>query len=115
MIGWETYGSPSVCMGLPPSLSVVLRNSLSQAAVLEDALDGIQDSPMLSTDMNNAQHLSPTKSGAAGGGGHSAHGSSDGNVRRLESLRELLSVALNRRPDLPLGLCVKSEFIDFFE
>lgn len=60
--------------------------------------------------MGNAQQLSPTKTGAGGDGAQSTFdGIGDGNVRRLESLRELLSVALDRRPDLPLGLCVKSE------
>lgn len=70
---------------------------------------------MLSSDTgNNAQQqqheLSLGKSGAgAAGGGLSGDGGSDGNVRRLESLRELLSAALDRKPDLPLALCVKSE------
>lgn len=77
---------------------------------MEDALDGIQDAPTLSTNVGNTQHLSPTKTGVGGDGGQFASdGVGDGNMRRLESLRELLSVALDRRPDLPLGLCVKSE------
>lgn len=71
--------------------------------MLEDVLDGVQDSPMLSTDNSQA---SP---GAGRGGG--ASGDGDGSVRRLESLRELLAAALYRRPDLPLALCVKSELV----
>lgn len=74
-----------------------------KAAVLEDALDGVEDSPMLSTESSRA---SPSNSG---GGGASGDGGSDRGVQRLESLRELLAAALYHRPDLPLGLCVKSE------
>lgn len=78
---------------------------LKKAAVLEDALDGVQDSPMLSTE--NPQNLRRVED-VRGGSGDS--GESDGSLRRLESLREFLVASLDRRPDLPLVLCVKSEF-----
>lgn len=42
-------------------------------------------------------------------GGAGGDGGGDSSIRRLENLRELLVAALFRRPDLPLGLCVKSE------
>lgn len=59
---------------------------------------------MLSTD--NSQR----SQGGGGGEGGSWDGGGDGSVQRLESLRELLVAALHRRPDLPLALCVKSEW-----
>lgn len=78
---------------------------MQKTAVLEDALDGVQDSPMLSTE--NSQR---PRGGGGGDGGSWEGGGSDGSVQRLESLRELLVAALHRRPDLPLSLCVKSEW-----
>lgn len=76
---------------------------LLKAAVLEDALDGVQDNPVLST---GSSRTSPTTGEAGGAPGD---GGDDGSVQRLESLRELLDAALYHRPDLPLQLCVKSE------
>lgn len=71
--------------------------------MLEDTLDGVQDSPMLSTEN------SPTLPHAGGSWGTSGDERGSGSVRRLESLRDLLATALYRRPDLPLALCVKGE------
>lgn len=85
-----------------------------KAAVLEDALDGVQDSPMLSMSMSvegvqNSRPPSTAGGGGGGGGGGSGDERGDGSVQRLESLRELLVAALHYHPDLPLGLCVKSK------
>ena len=74
-----------------------------KAAVLEDALDGVQDNPVLSTGSSRTSPRTGSTGGAPGDGGN------DGSVQRLESLRELLDAALYHRPDLPLQLCVKSE------
>ena len=74
-----------------------------KAAVLEDALDGVQDNPMLCTGSSRKSPRTGEPGGAPGDGGN------DGSVQRLESLRELLDAALYYRPDLPLQLCVKSE------
>lgn len=83
-----------------------------KAAVLEDALDGVQDSPMLSMSMSTegVQNSRPSSTaGGGGGGGGSGDERGDGSVQRLESLRKLLVAALHYHPDLPLGLCVKSK------
>ena len=53
---------------------------------------------------------SRTSPGAGEAGGAAGDGGNDGSVQRLESLRELLDAALYYRPDLPLQLCVKSEY-----
>lgn len=79
-----------------------------KAAVLEDALDGVQDNPVLSTGSSRTSPRTGSAGGAPGDGGN------DGSVQRLESLRELLDAALYHRPDLPLQLCVKSETSAFY-
>ena len=105
---------PLLCL-----LSSLLSCACWKAAVLEDALDGVQDSPMLSMSLSaeGVQHSRPSSTAGGGGGGGSGGGGGggsgdergDGSVHRLESLRELLAAALNYHPDLPLGLCVKSK------
>ncbi|CAN0518538.1 unnamed protein product, partial [Ectocarpus sp. 12 AP-2014] len=76
-----------------------------QAAVLEDALDAVQDSPMLSTE--GVQSSRPASRAGGGGPAASLDARGEESVQRLESLRELLVAALHHHPDLPLGLCVK--------
>ncbi|CAM9460886.1 unnamed protein product, partial [Ectocarpus sp. 8 AP-2014] len=76
-----------------------------QAAVLEDALDAVQDSPMLSTE--GVQSSRPASRAGGGGAAASLDARGEESVQRLESLRELLVAALHHHPDLPLGLCVK--------
>ena len=87
-------------------LIFILCSARRKAAVLEDALDGVQDSPMLSMSMSAEGVQNSRPSSTAGGSSVDARG--DGSVQRLESLRELLVAALHYHPDLPLGLCVKS-------
>lgn len=87
------------------TILVYLFVTILKAAVLEDALDGVQDNPMLSTG------TSRTSPGPGEAGGAPGDGGNDGSVQRLESLRELLDAALYYRPDLPLQLCVKSEYV----
>lgn len=91
----------------PIANTIQRRYLTTQAAVLEDALDGVQDSPMLS--MEGVQSSRPS-SRAGGGAGATVDEKGDESVQRMESLRGLLVAALHHHPDLPLGLCVKSEF-----
>lgn len=79
--------------------------------MLEDALDAVQDSPMLSTD--GVQSSRPASRAGGGGAGASMDARGEESVQRLESLRELLVAALHHHPDLPLGLCVKGELPRF--
>lgn len=60
--------------------------------------------------MEGVQGSRPLSRAGGGAGVNSGDDRGDESVQRMESLRELLVAALHHHPDLPVALCVKSEF-----